>query len=155
MLEYKGKKHFYKVGEKYNLKKVVSLFYKGTRLYANTICTKCGKSATIRATDLYNAKTNSCICQLKRKSTNYNKRLYSIYLSMKYRCYSINCHAYKNYGEEVFRDRGYYVTLEGVLNGYLKAQTREFVQNNEANIKELIKEIKKQTEFVKKLNLKV
>jgi hypothetical protein len=62
---------------------------------------------------------------------------------------------YKNYGEEVFRDRGYYVTLEGVLNGYLKAQTREFVQNNETDIKELIKEIKKQTEFVKKLNLKV
>lgn len=61
----------------------------------------------------------------------------------------------KNYGEEVFRDRGYYVTLEGVLNGYLKAQTREFVQNNEADIKELIKEIKKQAEFVKKLNLKV
>ena len=61
----------------------------------------------------------------------------------------------KNYGEEVFRDRGYYVTLEGVLNGYLKAQTREFVQNNEADIKELIKEIKKQTEFVKKLNLEV
>ena len=61
----------------------------------------------------------------------------------------------KNYGEEVFRDRGYYVTLEGVLNGYLKAQTREFVQNNEADIKELIKEIKKQTGFVKKLNLKV
>ena len=61
----------------------------------------------------------------------------------------------KNYGEEVFRDRGYYLTLEGVLNGYLKAQTREFVQNNEADIKELIKEIKKQTEFVKKLNLKV
>lgn len=61
----------------------------------------------------------------------------------------------KNYGEEVFRDRGYYVTLEGVLNGYLKAQTREFVQNNETDIKELIKEIKKQTEFVEKLNLKV
>ena len=61
----------------------------------------------------------------------------------------------KNYGEEVFRDRGYYVTLEGVLNGYLKAQTREFVQKNEADTKELVKEIKKQTEFVKKLNLKV
>ena len=61
----------------------------------------------------------------------------------------------KNYGEEVFRDRGYYVTLEGVLNGYLKAQTRDYVQNNETDIKELIKEIKKQTEFVKKLNLKV
>lgn len=61
----------------------------------------------------------------------------------------------KNYGEEVFRDRGYYVTLEGVLNGYLKAQTRDYVQNNDVDVKELIKEIKKQTEFVKKLNLKV
>ena len=61
----------------------------------------------------------------------------------------------KNYGEEVFRDRGYYVTLEGVLNGYLKAQTRDYVQNNETDVKELIKEIKKQIEFVKKLNLKV
>lgn len=61
----------------------------------------------------------------------------------------------KNYGEEVFRDRGYYVTLDGVLNGYLKAQTRDYVQNNDVDVKELIKEIKKQTEFVKKLNLKV
>lgn len=61
----------------------------------------------------------------------------------------------KNYGEEVFRDRGYYVTLDGVLNGYLKAQTRDYVQNNDVDVKELIKEIKKQTEFVKNLNLKV
>ena len=61
----------------------------------------------------------------------------------------------KNYGEEVFRDRGYYVTLDGVLNGYLKAQTRDYVQNNDVDVKELIKEIKKQTEFVKKINLKV
>lgn len=61
----------------------------------------------------------------------------------------------KSYGEEVLRDKGYYVTLEGVLNGYLKAQTREFVQNNEADIKELIKEIKKQTKYIEKLNLKV
>ncbi len=61
----------------------------------------------------------------------------------------------KNYGEEVFRDRGYYVTLDGVLNGYLKAQTRDYVQNNDVDVKELIKEIKKQTEFVKKLNLNV
>lgn len=61
----------------------------------------------------------------------------------------------KSYGEEVFRDRGYYVTLDGVLNGYLKAQTRDFIQDNDVSIKELIKEIKKQTEFIEKLNLKV
>lgn len=98
ILEYKGRKHLYKVGEEYGLRKVISFFYKGTRLYANTICTKCGKLATIRVTDLYNTKTNSCVCQLKRKTTNYDKRLYSIYLSMKYRCYSATCRAYKNYG---------------------------------------------------------
>lgn len=98
ILEYKGKKHLYKVGEKYGLRKVVNFFYKGTRLYANTACIKCGKLSTIRATDLYNPKTNSCVCQLKRKSTNYDKRLFSIYLSMKYRCYNTTCRAYKNYG---------------------------------------------------------
>ena len=98
ILEYKGRKHSYRVGETYGLRKVTGFFYKGTRLYANTVCTKCNKLATIRATDLYNIKTNGCVCQLKRKSTDYDKRLFSIYLSMKYRCYNTVCRAYKNYG---------------------------------------------------------
>lgn len=61
----------------------------------------------------------------------------------------------KRQGEEAFKDKGYYVSLEGTLNGYLKNKTREYIQNNNVEIKELLKEIKKQTEFIKNLNLKV
>ena len=136
ILKYKGKKHLYKVGEEYGLRKVVNFFYKGTRLYANTICIKCGKLSTIRATDLYNPKTNSCVCQLKRKSANYDKRLFSIYLSMKYRCYNITCRAYKNYG-----GRGIIVCDEwkndfnnfynwAVANGYKDDLTIDRIDNN-------------------------
>ncbi|MFR3182181.1 MAG: hypothetical protein ACLTPN_00945 [Clostridia bacterium] len=61
----------------------------------------------------------------------------------------------KKYGEDVFKDRGYYVSLEGVLNGYLKVQTRDYIKNNDVGVKDLLKEIKEQTKFVEKLNLKV
>lgn len=61
----------------------------------------------------------------------------------------------KKYGEDVFKDRGYYVSLEGALNGYLKVQTRDYIKNNDVGVKDLLKEIKEQTKFVKKLNLKV
>lgn len=61
----------------------------------------------------------------------------------------------KRQGEEVFKDKGYYVSLEGVLNGYLKVQTREWINNNDGNIKDLIKEVENQNKFIKNLNLKV
>lgn len=61
----------------------------------------------------------------------------------------------KKYGEEIFRDRGYYVTLEGVLKGYLKAQTREWINNNDGDVKDLIKEVENQNKFIKSLKLKV
>lgn len=61
----------------------------------------------------------------------------------------------KKYGEDVFKDRGYYVSLEGVLNGYLKVQTRDYIKNNDVGVKDLLKEIKEQTKFVENLNLKV
>ena len=61
----------------------------------------------------------------------------------------------KNYGEEVWKDCGFYVNLESLLNGFLKVKTREFVSSNEKDIKDLVKEIKAQTDYIKKLNLKV
>ena len=50
---------------------------------------------------------------------------------------------------------GYYVNLESLLNGFLKVKTREFISGNEKEIKDLVKEIKAQTDYIKKLNLKV
>ena len=61
----------------------------------------------------------------------------------------------KKFGEEVFKDRGYYVTLEGILNGFLKAQTRDWINKNGGYIKDLLKEVQKQNEFIASLDLKV
>lgn len=61
----------------------------------------------------------------------------------------------KKFGEEVFKDRGYYVTLEGILNGFLKAQTRDWINKNGGDIKDLLKEVQKQNEFIAALDLKV
>ncbi len=61
----------------------------------------------------------------------------------------------KKFGEEVFKDRGYYVTLEGILNGFLKAQTRDWINKNGGDIKDLLKEVQKQNEFIASLDLKV
>ena len=61
----------------------------------------------------------------------------------------------KNYGEEAWKVCGFYVNLESLLSGFLKVKTREFVYSNEKEIKDLVKEIKAQTDYIKKLNLKV
>ena len=61
----------------------------------------------------------------------------------------------KNYGEEIWKSCGYYANLESLLNGFLKVKTREFISGNEKEIKDLVKEIKAQTDYIKKLNLKV
>lgn len=61
----------------------------------------------------------------------------------------------KRQGEEAFKDKGYYVSLEGTLNGYLKTQTREWINNNDGDVKDLIKEVENQNKFIKSLKLKV
>lgn len=50
----------------------------------------------------------------------------------------------KNYGKEIFKDLGYYVSLEGVLNGIYKRKLREFIgKEKENSIEDLLKEMKK------------
>ena len=62
----------------------------------------------------------------------------------------------KNYGQEIFKDLGYYTNLESLLNGILKITTREFIAREDENsINDLIKEIKRAEEHLKSLNLKV
>lgn len=61
----------------------------------------------------------------------------------------------KNYGQEVFKDVGYYSTLENCLNGILKTVTREFISSEEINsVYELKEQIRTTTDFLKSLNLK-
>lgn len=60
----------------------------------------------------------------------------------------------KNYGQEVYKDLGYYVTLESCLKGILKTTTREYLSKDEENsMNELMKEIKDTKEFLQNLKL--
>lgn len=62
----------------------------------------------------------------------------------------------QNYGKEIFKDLGYYTTLESCLQGILKTTTREFIaQEQENSIKELLTQVKMQTEFLKNLKLDI
>lgn len=61
----------------------------------------------------------------------------------------------KNYGQETYKDLGYYVSLESLLKGITKTVTREYIAKNDTGIQDLIKEIKRQEEFIDSLNLKI
>lgn len=57
----------------------------------------------------------------------------------------------KNYGKEVFKDLGYYVSLEGCIKGILKIATREYISKDCVNtLKELEEVIKNTNEEIER-----
>ena len=62
----------------------------------------------------------------------------------------------ENYEKEIYKDLGYYTTLENCLKGILKTVTREYVNRNEENtIKELLMQIKLSNDFLESLKLNI
>lgn len=62
----------------------------------------------------------------------------------------------ENYGKEIYKDLGYYTTLENCLKGILKTVTREYVSRNEENtIKELLMQIKLSNDFLENLKMDI
>jgi hypothetical protein len=62
----------------------------------------------------------------------------------------------ENFGKEVFKERGYFTSIESLLEGIIKYNTREFISKaEEKDIKDLVQEIRKQTEYIKSLNLNI
>ena len=62
----------------------------------------------------------------------------------------------KNYGQEVFKDLGYYTTIESCLKAILQVTTREYVARADINsIQELKEQIKKTEEYLHSLKLDV
>ena len=60
----------------------------------------------------------------------------------------------ENYGKEIYKDLGYYTSIENCLQGILKTTTREFIaQEQENSVKELIEQVKLQNDFLKSLKL--
>lgn len=62
----------------------------------------------------------------------------------------------KNYGKEIYKDLGYYVTIENLLNGVLKKETREYIsKETENNLKDLKEFIKEKEKYLKSLKLDI
>lgn len=62
----------------------------------------------------------------------------------------------KNYGEYTYKDLGYYVSLEQLLNGLLKKELREFIAKDTQNeIKDLVQKIRELNQFIKSLNIDI
>lgn len=51
----------------------------------------------------------------------------------------------KNYGQEIFKDVGYYTSLEGCLKGILKIATREYIAKDRVNTLKELEEVIKST----------
>ena len=93
-----NKRYNYEINKIYGCLKLLELFRdKNNRLSAKTVCIYCNKEKSLRASDLYNDKQNSCMCRNKKHGMS-NTKIYSIYNNMKDRCYNIRNHAYKDYG---------------------------------------------------------
>ena len=89
-----NKKYNYNIGDIHNKLEVVELFDKNNRRYAKTKCLDCGREKVLRASDLYNPKQNSCLCNIIKHGLS-ESRIYATYHNMKDRCYNPKCHAYK------------------------------------------------------------
>lgn len=62
----------------------------------------------------------------------------------------------KNYEKEVFKDLGYYTTIESCLDAVLKIKTREFISKETENtLKDLKQEIENYKKYLKSLKLDV
>ncbi len=112
-----NKKYEYKIGEIYNLMKIKKIYRKNNRIYTDCKCIKCGKIKTLRASDLYNDKANSCRCQVVKHGMNQSK-IYSIYHNMKDRCLNPNNHAYDNYGGRGIKICEKWLNENGFINFY-------------------------------------
>lgn len=131
-----NKKYEYKIGTIFNKIELIQLYKKDNRLYATTKCIECGKLKDLRASDLYNSKQNSCICQIIKHGLNESK-IYSIYHNMKDRCLNKNCHAYENYGgrgiticdDWLNKDNGFSLFYQWAIhNGYEEGLSIDRIQ---------------------------
>lgn len=56
----------------------------------------------------------------------------------------------KNFGNEIYKDLGYYTTIENCLKGIFRNKLREYIsKEEERSIKELLEEIKRIKEELK------
>lgn len=132
-----------RIGRLTVIERVESITQKNGKPVTRWLCKcDCGNTKIVRA-DTLGRGTNSCGCLKheldKKQHTNdpvKPKRLYSIWCSMKRRCYNKNSGAYKNYGERGIRVCKQWIndfrTFEkwALKNGYNDDLTIDRIDNN-------------------------
>lgn len=59
-------------------------------------------------------------------------------------------------GNEVYENEGYYTSIESLLNGLIKKETRKFISKKGIqSMEELLNEIKRLEEYIKSLKIEV
>jgi hypothetical protein len=123
----------------------------GRNIVWECIC-DCGKTTEVAGTNLVRGKTKSCGClqkewaqkhykeigknNLKHGESGKRSSLYSVWCTMKNRCYSENWHKYKRYGlrgiEVCDKWRDNYSTFKqwALENGYKEGLTIDRINNN-------------------------
>lgn len=91
-------KYSYNIGDIHNCIKITSVYRnEDGRLWITGECIYCHSKRDMRASDVFNQRTNSCVCRIVKHNMN-TSRIYAIYHNMKYRCTTPTAPAYKHYG---------------------------------------------------------
>ena len=62
----------------------------------------------------------------------------------------------KNYGQPVFKDLGYYVSIENCFKGIFKTVLRQYISKEEENnLKDLVNQIRELETYLKSLKLDI
>lgn len=132
------------IGKKFNMLTVLSVHHKdeSSHVYVNCVC-DCGKHKVLRLSHITSGHTISCGCQGKGYASknehglsHKEHRLYSIWNTMRYRCYNKKSEKYKDYGA-----RGIIVCQEwkqdflsfynwSMSNGYFQGASIDRINND-------------------------
>ena len=84
------------------------------------------------------------------------------YIDADYKCYTlkekgiVQDEASENFGKERFKDIAYCQTIEQIIDRVLTLNVRSFISKSEqADLKELVAEVRRQTEYIESLKLDV
>lgn len=92
-----NRKHEYNIGDIHGIQKIIDMYYVDGKLMAKVKCIECGKTKSIKPSNLFQDRLASCVC--KTRTHGFSKtKLYGVYANIKYRCYNSNHHEFYNYG---------------------------------------------------------
>lgn len=145
-------KYYGKIGDKFNRLTIKALYYREdggqNKTYAKCLC-DCGNETDQRLTSMVQGKIKSCGCHksdiqreraikrntIHRYSVDEHKRLFAIWLGIKYRCFDTKSPDYIKYGARGIKVVDEWLTYENfrdwsLANGHSKELTLDRLDSN-------------------------